>query len=567
MTGHQPNRDASDDALLIQFNWAVVVFGLSYMLVSWIIGFQPGVYVMATHSLILLANLAYFYRRGNYFASANIYLFSNCFVAVLGCSYFSGGLYSPVTPWFSTGPVTAILLLGLNRNTVIWAVLSSACVMGFAVADGLGMSLPVMYDTRYAGFFFASSLLGLVLTFLIHTKIFEAAKNSALADTRRSNTELRQAHERTESAYQAKSRFLAAASHDLRQPAHALGMFVTRLTQLPKDQPNHELIAGVDASVRALQEMLEVFFDYSRLEAHAQEVKSVPVSIDSLFAQMRTAFTPLAQERGLQFRVRASDEWVLSDPLLLQRILLNLISNALQYTVRGGVLVACRVDRQAGQVRIQVWDSGVGIAAANHKAIFEEFFQVENPERDRQKGLGLGLSMVDKSCRILNHPLALRSVPGCGSRFTVTVPLAVKQVIAPRSRLVPAVAIPPNLIGFRILLIEDDVLGRSALTGLLESWGCSVVAFRDSQGAMAWLAQGTWPDFIVSDYRLSGELNGIETIRAIHQLTDQPTAACLISGDTDAHVREQAVAAGLVLLSKPVKPAKLRSMLRQSFLP
>jgi signal transduction histidine kinase len=563
-TEQQPELNAH--RLLIRFNWTAFAFSVVYMGVSWAIGFAPGVYLMAANGLAMLGNLAYFHHQRNYLASANIYLFANCFIAILGSSYYSGGLYSPAVPWFSTGPVTAILLLGLNRTTAVWTLINTLCVLAFGAAEFAGIALPVFYAAHHSGVLFASSLVGMVFTFLIHTKIFEDAKSQALTEARQSNIELRLAKERVESAYLAKSRFLAAASHDLRQPAHAMGMFVARLSQLPKDQANDELVAGVDASVRALQDMLEVFFDYSRLEAHAEDIRIVPVSVQDLFEQMRTAFMPIAIQKGLRFRVRGSRDWVLSDTVLLQRILLNLIGNALQYTAHGTILVSCRTERALGHARIEVWDSGIGIAPQHHESIFEEFFQVQNPERDRQKGLGLGLSMVDRACRLLKHRLSLRSALGCGSRFTVTVPLARRRaadLIDP-----PGLdwLVPTGAMTMRVLLVEDDALGRSAMAGLLQSWGCHVTAVSDGQEALATVSPETQFDFIVSDFRLRGQRNGAQTIQALREALGQTVPACLVSGDIEANVQGLALAAGLILLPKPVKPAKLRSVLRQSAL-
>jgi signal transduction histidine kinase len=382
----------------------------------------------------------------------------------------------------------------------------------------------------------------------------------------RYDDQLRQEKEKAEAAYLAKSRFLAAASHDLRQPAHALGMFVSRLMQMPLDKGTGEIVAGVDASTRALQEMLDVFFDYSRLEAQSSEVVLRPVALSTVLEQLGFFFNSIAAEKGLRLRFRSTSVWVQSDPVLLQRILLNLVSNALQYTLRGTVLVACRPSRDGAHLRIEVWDSGIGIAQQHHKKIFEEFFQVENQQRDRTKGLGLGLSMVARSCRLLNHPLQLRSELGCGSRFTLTVPLAPQGLTKPASAdgdFGPAVS-DTGLENMHILLIEDDALGSSALVGLLQSWGCSVTLAESAQDALEHIERMPVPDFVLSDFRLSGSKNGVEAIALMRAHFGATLKACLISGDTAEDVKRQASAANLVLLQKPVAPGKLRSMLRRS---
>ena len=366
-----------------------------------------------------------------------------------------------------------------------------------------------------------------------------------------------------EAASLAKSRFLAAASHDLRQPAHALGLFVARLKQLPHDAQSRELVAGIDASVLALQDMLDTFFDYSRLDSQLAQANPRSFALDTVFDQLRTSFADTAQRKGLRLRIRHTPVWVHSDPVLLHRILLNLLSNAVQHTRSGSVLLTCRPGPQPGQVRIQVRDSGIGIAPEHQQKVFEEFYQVENPERDRNKGLGLGLSIVERSCKLLNHGIGLRSALGCGSSFTLQMALGHKAVNSAASLQEPLAAL--DMQGMRVLLIEDDALGRAALTGLLQSWGCAVVVAATADEALqGWRADWV-PDFIVSDYRLLGQRDGVDAIQGLRQLAGRAIAACVVSGDTDAKVKEQVAAAGLLLLQKPVKPGKLRSVLRHAW--
>jgi signal transduction histidine kinase len=376
--------------------------------------------------------------------------------------------------------------------------------------------------------------------------------------------ELRLAQQQTQAAYAAKSRFLSAASHDLRQPAHALGLFVARLSQQINNPATTELVEGVTASVRALQEMLDMFFDYSRLDAMAANIQVQPVSTELLFEQLRLCFASQAAQKGLRLKVRLPTcTWVQSDPVLLQRILLNLVSNAVRYTAAGTILVCCRPTQGGTHVRVEVWDSGSGIDASNQAQIFEEFFQVDNQARDRNKGLGLGLSMVDRSCKLLNHPLRLRSRLGQGSRFSMTVPVAACAPVS-SAPFPNEESTPVDLRNLHILVIEDDALGSVALSSLLVSWGCQVTSAVDATQACQRVEQALPVDFIVSDLRLPGPHNGIEAIALVRALTGRDTAACLISGDTDENARSQVRAAGLVLLKKPMQPAKLRSLLQRS---
>lgn len=382
-----------------------------------------------------------------------------------------------------------------------------------------------------------------------------------ISERRLLEAELQSDKFRAENASRSKSRFLAAASHDLRQPAHALGMFVARLAELPNEPEARHLIGRMEESVHAMQDMLNGFFDISRLDDDSIPPKLVACQIAAVFEQLRNNFTRAAAEKGLRLRFRPSGAWVQSDPALLQRILLNLVSNAVRYTQQGTILVACRPTSEGKHARIEVWDSGEGIAAQHHKEIFNEFFQVGNPQRDRANGLGVGLSIVDRACRQLNHPLSLRSSPGYGTRFSLLVPVApVASMNQPE-----AISVTPKLaplVGLRILLIEDDMLGMEGLSGLLSSWGCWVTVAEGARTACELYQRDPSIDLIISDFRLVGSINGIEAIRMLYQIAGQPIAACLITGDTDASVRIQAQEAGLYFLEKPLRPAKLRSLLR-----
>lgn len=374
--------------------------------------------------------------------------------------------------------------------------------------------------------------------------------------------ELRTKKEEAETATRAKSRFLAAASHDLRQPIHALGMFVARLAQLPHDRETRHLIGNLEASVRAMQDLLDALLDVSRFDADAVRVQFQPVPLAPLFEQLRSALLPVATDKGLRLRVRNSRLWVHSDPTLLHRILLNLISNALRYTGHGGVLVGCRTSRDGSRLWIEVWDTGVGIAPEHQQDIFREFYQIGNPERDRNKGLGLGLNIVDRTARLLGHPLQLCSIPGHGTRFRLELPVAPAgdlQAVLAGSETLPV----DDVRGLRILVIEDDRHSAQALRGLLDSWGCLVALVDGLQGALTLVEGGFVPDLVLSDFRLRAGESGMQTLQSLRTVLDRALPACLMSGDTDPELIQACRAAGLPLLHKPVRPAKLRTLIRR----
>lgn len=372
---------------------------------------------------------------------------------------------------------------------------------------------------------------------------------------------LREKKEEAEQANLSKSRFLAAASHDLRQPMHALGLFVARLGQLPHDAPTRHLVDNLDASVQALQTLLDALLDVSRLEAGAVQVQLRPFALADLFEQLRGGLSLSAQQKGLRLRVRPTPVWVLSDSILLHRILLNLLGNAVRYTSAGSVLLACRPCFDAQHVRIEVWDSGVGIAPEHQSDVFKEFFQVGNSERDRDKGQGLGLSIVQRSAHLLGYRLEMHSTVGHGTRFSLRIPLAPPGALERRSPLRPSSF--EDVAGLKVLVIEDDPLARDALVSLLASWRVEVAVADAFAAALQLLKNGVVPDVIVADYRLRGGENGIEVIRQLRAAAGHGIPACLISGDTDATLLQSAAAVSLTLLHKPVGPAKLRSLLRR----
>jgi len=462
-----------------------------------------------------------------------------------------GGVQGTGLFWVYSVPFLAFFIKGQRRGwtySLAFFAWHSACLMW--LAPKLAVAYPYADEVR------VHFLLSMAFYVLI-----AAAFNHARSHF---ETELHLRKNEAEAASQAKSRFLAAASHDLRQPAHALGLFVARLKQLPQDGQTRELVAGVDASVQALQDMLDAFFDYSRLDAQLTQAQLRGSALNTVFDKLRSSFAGMAAHKGLRLRIRPTTNWVHTDPLLLHRVLLNLLSNAVQHTPRGTVLVGCRPAAQPGYVRIQVRDSGVGIAPEHQQKVFEEFYQVENPERDRSKGLGLGLSIVERSCKLLGHGITLRSALGSGSTFSLLVPLATPEA-QPLALPDVAMASASDIRGMRVLLIEDDALGRAALSGLLQSWGCCVVEAVTSQSALAQWDPALQPDFVLTDYRLLDNQSGVDAVQKLRALAGRNIPACVISGDTAAAVQQRIGQSGLLLLQKPVKPAKLRSVLRHAW--
>ncbi|RFO95186.1 hybrid sensor histidine kinase/response regulator [Rhodoferax lacus] len=374
--------------------------------------------------------------------------------------------------------------------------------------------------------------------------------------------ELRRKKEQAESATLAKSRFLAAASHDLRQPSHALGMFVARLGQLPMQPQMRQLVDNLELSVQAMQDLLDGLLDLSRLDSGNVQVRMGPVDLNDLLGSVRSALESSAETKGLRLRVRPTTLWATSDALLLQRMLFNLVINAIRYTEQGGVLVACRPCDDGSSVCIEVRDSGIGIPAEHHEDIFKEFYQLSNRAGDRNFGLGLGLNIVQRSAALLGHGITLRSQVGCGTRFSIVLARCepgTPLVQHTGESLQPALG---DISGLQVLVIEDNTQAREAVRELLLSWGCQVQEAANQVQALQQLHQHGVPDVILSDYHLGASETGIACITALRGQAGVQIAACLMSGETHEDFLQEVKAADLPLLHKPVRPAKLRSLLR-----
>jgi len=362
-------------------------------------------------------------------------------------------------------------------------------------------------------------------------------------------------------ANQTKSRFIAAASHDLRQPLHALGLFVDRLHGRVKAAERRGIVEQIDAAVAAMDELFNQLLDISKLDAGVLTPTISDFPIAQLLKRTESIFAATARKKGLSLRIVSNSAWVRSDAILLERILLNLVSNAVGYTASGGIVVGCR--RRGRQLRIEVWDSGPGIPKDQHQNIFAEFHQVGGPQHERRSGLGLGLAIVDRLCRLLDHRIELTSALGNGSRFSVVVPLVVGPVLTAEPKASVHAALG-SISGNLVVVIDDDALVLDSTGRLLRGWGCDVVTAVSAHAALAELAErGRTPHLIVSDYRLSDGQNGIEAIEKLRQAFNLAIPAFLISGDIAPKRLQEARASGYHLLHKPVRPRTLRAMLGQ----
>ncbi|MBC9883568.1 hybrid sensor histidine kinase/response regulator [Bradyrhizobium sp. INPA01-394B] len=362
-----------------------------------------------------------------------------------------------------------------------------------------------------------------------------------------------------EQANMAKSRFLASASHDLRQPVHALGMFVGSLARHPMSAEAKGLVDHIEGSTHAMETLLNSMLDISRLDAGVVEPRRQIFPLGPMLERIGAEWEADAENKGIELRVCPTRAFVTSDPVLLERILRNLISNAIRYTNHGAVLVGCR--RRGETVRIEVWDTGPGIAPANQQKVFEEFYQVGNPERDRSQGLGLGLSIVRRLSDLLGHPIELVSAPERGSMFRLVVQAA-------RAAVEPAPAAPIQEIGVNTLrgtviaVVDDDLAVLEGMRTMLSGWEAKVVAATSGNELLEQLGRApVRPAIVLCDYRLRAGEDGTEVITRLQEMLGERIPAILITGDTATDRVRLAYNSGFHVLHKPIAPGKLRALI------
>ncbi|HUW24983.1 MAG TPA: ATP-binding protein [Gallionella sp.] len=375
---------------------------------------------------------------------------------------------------------------------------------------------------------------------------------------------LRTQKEEAERASESKSHFLAVASHDLRQPLHALGLYIAELQYKVSGAEQQHLVGRVEQSVEALSTLLNALLDISRLDAGAIVPRLQACAVSAMLDRVAADYLMLAGIKNIRLVIRPYRGYVISDPQLLERILMNLVGNAIRYTYPNGcVMVACR--RRGNFLRIEVRDNGMGISNTNQGNIFREFFQVSQQQTDTSSGLGLGLAIVDRLVKLLGYRIELRSAPGKGSVFALELP-----VTRHPDKLSSVSGMPVDagqqvkkspLTGKKLLVVDDDPMVLSSTASILVSWGCVVSTATSLTQAKQLLRDGEIWDFIISDYQLGSNESGIDVIVMVRHHQHRQIPCILISGDTGPALVKLASVSGHHLLHKPVRPAKLRSLI------
>jgi len=359
-----------------------------------------------------------------------------------------------------------------------------------------------------------------------------------------------------------KTRFLASASHDLRQPMQAMSLYIEVLSQRLKKPANIEVLESLRDSHSSMGRIMDALLDISKLDAGVIEPNLEPIRLNMLIDHLIRDYSLIARKKNIELRVRSTCPDVQSDLVMLERILINLISNAICYTEsHGKILVACRCRK--GKALVEVWDTGIGIPEDQLEKIFDEFHQLGNPERDRSKGLGLGLSIVNRMVHLLpDHKIEVSSRPGHGSRFRITLPKA--ETIEATSAPAGFVLEHESFAGMRVLMLEDDAAILKSAVILMHEWGCEVKPAGSADEALSLVKAGWTPDALIADYRLPGDATGLQSIQEMRALSGKQIPAVIMTGETQEETLQEIADSGIVMLQKPVTPAKLKLFLKQS---
>jgi len=385
----------------------------------------------------------------------------------------------------------------------------------------------------------------------------EQAEKSALMTL---NDQLQQAKSQADQANLSKTRFIAAASHDLLQPLNAARLFVSALADLEQPAANAELVDNIDLALASVEDLLSALLDISKLDAGAVTPEVTDFPLRGILAPLATEYAAVAAERGIDLKVVGSGAVVRSDMRLLRRIVQNFLSNALRYVQGGRVVVGCR--RTGDGIRIEVWDNGPGIPRDKITEIFQEFRRLDTPvTKGRDRGMGLGLAIVDRVARMLGHPITVRSEPGRGSVFAVTVPRGTeRRAVRPAS--VAARPMTNRLAGTSVLVLDNEPAVVAGMEALLRGWACDVVSATNRDEALALLSgMPQPPDLLIADYHLDDGALGVNEVARLRAACGRILPAVIVTANRTPELADEAKAAGCLVLNKPVKPAQLRAVM------
>lgn len=437
---------------------------------------------------------------------------------------------------------------------VLW--LSALWMYGPDIYVALSWGIPIYFLANYyfSNNYYRSTLESIQLKYI---------NQGLLSDLEIQIENAESARKRAEDAVQAKSKFLAAASHDLRQPIHALGLFLAALDRSSLSLKKQEILANADSALHSCREMLEALLDFSRIEAGIVTSNPVNFALQPMLYRLFKEFGQESDRRNLVLRLHDTPLATYADPILVELVLRNFLTNGIRYTQTGGVLMGARLNRSGQEICLEVWDTGIGIAPENQQEVFREFYQLGNPERDQTKGLGLGLAIVDGLARRMGARVSLSSRLGKGSVFRLHLPVA-NSSPAQRTKYTSNHAQDlGSLEGVKVLAIDDNASVRKAILLILEQRNCDAKAAASIDEALA-IARHWTPDILISDYRLEGHRTGGDAVRQLRERLGAHLPAIVVTGDTDPERLREAHGIQALLLHKPITANALSSAIARA---
>ena len=561
----------SANRLLVNICLITSVFSLLYVCVSLVIGFVIGVILMLACFVLLFAILLFFRSRGSFRLNANLYLACCFFVAILGCSFFSGGLHSMVFPWFALVPITGVLLLGYSLDTVLWFLLSCAITLTFGMAERLGFRFPELYHLEFTNFFSTICIIGLVMILFFIAMTFNFNRTLVLKKILGQNDALHQARIQAEAATRAKSEFLANMSHEIRTPMNAIIGFAGLCQKTDLSSKQRDYLSKIESSSHSLLGVINDILDFSKIEAGKLTMERINFRVEEVVNNIAGTVSVRASEKGLEM-VTAIDPDIplnlIGDPLRLGQALLNLASNAVKFTQAGSILIKIDLvekNHRHCMVRFTVRDTGIGMSEAELSRLFVAFSQADTSVTRKFGGTGLGLVISKNLIEMMGGRIEVESRPGAGSTFSFCVCFGLHDQL-----VVGRLKVPASLTGLKVLVVDDSQLARDVLVEQLSGLQFETAAVNSGQAALAALEQaaGVKPfDLMLIDWHMPG-MDGIETVRHMHddRKLGQTPAIIMVTAFGREEVMHQAENVGIhTLLMKPVSPSLLFDTIMQNF--
>lgn len=565
------DQQLSADRLLVSTCLITSIFSLLYVWVSLIIDFRIGVGLMLGCFALLYLILFLFRATGRSHLCVNLYLATCGIVAILGCSFFSGGIRSMVFPWLALVPVVGVMLLGYCRDALFWFLFSCVVALSYGIAAGLGFSFPELYQTEYLRFFYTICITGLVMILFFIALTFHHNWSVALRKITDQNDELREARILAEAAVRTKSEFLANMSHEIRTPMNAILGFTALCQKTGLDPKQQNYLQRIESASISLLGVVNDILDFSKIEAGKMRIEEVDFSLEEVVGNITDMFGVEIAGKGLEL-VSSIDPAIplnlIGDPLRLGQALTNLAGNAVKFTEKGSILIRAEHVRRDGTgalVRFTVTDTGIGMSEEEQSRLFVAFSQADTSVTRKYGGTGLGLAITRNLVELMGGEISVTSTPGRGSSFSFTTPFRLNDQLAGSPP-----PLPVALTNLKVLVVDDNEYSRQVLLEQLTGFRLEAVAVDSGRAALDILregAEGNPFDLALIDWRMP-EMDGLETVKRMHRelkLDRLPVTIMVTAFERDEVLRQAEEIGISSLLTKPVCASLLFDTIVRSF--